>query len=268
MSSTHLRQRAYDYLHERILSGALVAGSQVSELSLAREIGISRTPVREAIRRLVHEGLLEQLPRYGTIVRAPQRQDLVELFEVREALEGHAVALATERLHVDDLARLERLCDQMALLGDELEASGATVLDPSHLQRFLAADLAFHMLLMRAAGNGRLLKIVADSRLLTGIFGTPRQQHTLHVVRDTHRHHNRILRAIKKGDGDTARRLLTEHIRASKQASLEHFDRTQGARAAALPLGLPADLLAALDRIEQSTAGPEPAARPRPRARA
>lgn len=268
MSSTHLRQQAYDYLQRRILSGALAAGSQVSELSLAKEIGISRTPVREAIRRLVHEGLLEQLPRCGTIVRTPQRQDVHELFELREALESHAVAQAAERMQPHELARLERLCEQIKLLGDELQASGAPALDAPRMQRFLAADLAFHMLIMRAAGNGRLLKIVADSRLLTGIFGVPRQQHTLAVVRETYRYHSRILRALKGGAGETARKLLTEHIRASKQETLEHFDRVHGARAAALPLGLPADLLAELDRIEQCAANPEPAPRPRSRARA
>lgn len=264
MSSEHLRERAYQYLSEQIVSGALPAGSQVSELSLAKAIGISRTPVREAIRRLVHEGLLEQKPRFGTLVRSPDRQDIVEVFEEREALEGYAAGLAAERISDDDLARLERLCAEMARQAEALDSSGST-LGADALHRFLTADMGFHLLLLRAAGNRRIMKIVAESRMLSRVFGTPRQEHNRTVVAETCKHHDRVLRALKRRDAVAAQRCLIEHIHASKERALAHYDRTQAQRNA-IPLGLPPALLTELDRIEQGLSTNAPAAKPKRRA--
>lgn len=244
MSANHLRQQAYDYIQGKIVSGRLAAGSQVSELSLAKEIGASRTPVREAIRRLVHEGLLEQVPRFGTIVRTPQRRDLVELYELREALEGFAVVQAAERIDAADLALLGRLCADMRQLGRQLRQSGKRVLDDTQMQRFRDADLAFHMVIVRAAGNGRLLKIVGESRVLTRILGMRRQEHTAAVVEGTYRYHHAILRELKRRDGLAANKLLVDHIRDSRQAALAAFDEPHLDRATLLPLGLSNELLA------------------------
>src|SRR6201995_3075492 len=87
IASNPLREQAYKHIHGKLLAGELPAGHVLSEHSLAREIGISRTPVREAIQRLEQEGVLEQIPRYGTVVRRPERRDLEELYQLREALE-------------------------------------------------------------------------------------------------------------------------------------------------------------------------------------
>ena len=86
MADPTLSRRAYDHLQQKLISGELRAGSMVSEQSLASEIGMSRTPVREAIRTLEQEGVLEQLPRFGTRVRTLERRDLVELYDLREAM--------------------------------------------------------------------------------------------------------------------------------------------------------------------------------------
>lgn len=242
MSANPLRQQAYEFIQEKIVSGRLATGSQVSELSLAKQIGISRTPVREAIRRLVHEGLLEQVPRYGTIVRTHQRRDIVELYELREALEGYAVGQAAERIGTKDLALLGRLCDEIRLIGGQLRRSRKRTLDAAMMQPFLTADLAFHMVVLRAAGNGRLLKIVADSRVLTRVIGMKRQEHTAAVVEGTYRYHSSILRALKRGHGTAARALLVDHIRLSKQEALEAFDRPHLDQDLVLPLGMASEL--------------------------
>ncbi|MBY0526788.1 MAG: GntR family transcriptional regulator [Gemmataceae bacterium] len=251
MSSSHLRQQAYDYIQGQILSGELTPGGHVSELSLARAIGISRTPVREAVRQLVHEGVLEQVPRLGTIVRSPERQDIVDLYELREALESFAASQAAERISAEDIVRLERLCEEISRLASEAKKAGASALDAAGLKRFLAADLAFHMVMIRAAGNRRILKTVADSRVLTRLFSTPRQRHELEIVEKTYHYHSRILRALKGADATAARDLLAEHIRASRQEALEYYDRHCVAKTAPFPLGLPPDLLAELNQIEQ-----------------
>lgn len=242
MSSNPLRQQAYDFIQEEIASGRLPAGSQLSELSLARQIGISRTPVREAIRRLVHEGLLDQVPRFGTIVRTPQRRDIVELYELREALEGFAAGQAAARITPEDLAVLDRLCQKIQQLGERLGRSRKPALTGEALEQFLSSDLAFHLLIVRAAGNGRLLQIVSESRMLPQVLGMKRQEHTAAVVAETYRYHQRILQALKKRDAAATQALLVEHIARSKQEALQAFDRLSQQDAMVLPLAVVAEL--------------------------
>lgn len=259
MSQASLRQQAYDYLHRRILSGELPAGSQVSELSLAQEIGISRTPVREAIRQLASEGVVVQVPRYGTIVRAPERREFVELFELREALEPYAVALAARSICEEDLLLLERLCDEERQIATELRDSDQKALDAAQMQRFLAADMALHMLLIRAAGNRRIAKIVADSRALARIFGAGRQEHTLHVVAWAYRQHRRIVRAVRRHDADAARQWMAHHIRRSMQQTLAHYDQAhaQDDRSREVGVLLPDDIWDAIDRMSDFLTRPD-----------
>jgi DNA-binding GntR family transcriptional regulator len=268
MTSTDLRQRAYEDIQGRILAGKLSPGAQVSELSLAKEIGMSRTPVREAIRRLVHEGLLAQVPRLGTMVCSVQRQDIVELYELREALESFAGRQAARRMTQEHLSLLERFCAEIADLAKQARAARATALDADGLQRFLSVDLAFHMVILRTAGNQRILKAVADSRVLTRIFGTPRQRHELAIVDKTYRYHSRIFRALRRANGDAAGQLIADHIRASKEEALEYYDRHCVTTTSPFPHGLPPDLQAELNRIEQSALGRPAGDRKVPRARA
>jgi DNA-binding GntR family transcriptional regulator len=266
MSSDPLREHAYKHIHGKLLAGEMPAGHVLSEHSLAREIGISRTPVREAIRRLEQEGILEQVPRYGTIVRRPERRDLEELYQLREALEPYAVAQVAGRLSTEDLRMLGRLCDEIQVIAAAVEKAPRSVVDAALMRRLLSADLGFHMVLLRASGNRRLMKIIADSRMLTRIFGTPRQEHDLAIIEETHRFHSQILEAVKKGDGASAQRLMAEHIRASMSEALDHYDRAQARPdTRTIPLGLPDDLLDDLHRIESGAPAPAPTRKPRKR---
>jgi DNA-binding GntR family transcriptional regulator len=249
MGSGTLRRKAYNYIHAKILSGDLPDGEQVSELSLAKQIGISRTPVREAVQQLRREGLVEQLPRLGTIVRTPQRRDILELYEVREALEPFAVGLAARRVRPVEFPALDTLCAEMDRIGEELKDSGLKTLDTSRLKRFLTADLGFHMMLIRAGGNQRIMRIVADSRVLTRLFSSRRQEHDHSIIRETYQFHSQILDAVKSGDSEAATRLTTDHIRTSKRETLEFYDHVHAEAGVARPLGLPEHLLAELDRV-------------------
>ena len=249
MSSGTLRRKAYNYIHAKILSGDLPYGHQVSDLSLAREIGMSRTPVREAVQQLQREGLVEQLPRLGTIVRTPERRDIVELFELREALEPFAVGLAARRAPESELPTLDRLCREMNGVGEEARELGMTDLDPSRLERFLAADMAFHVMLLRASGNHRMMRIVADSRVLLRIFSARRQEHNFAVLRETYQFHSQILDAVKDRDAETASAAMAAHIQASKRETLEHYDQVHAEPGGRSDGGLPEHLIEELDRI-------------------
>lgn len=248
-----MRQQAYQHIQRKILCGELPAGHVVSENTLAREIGMSRTPIREAIRQLDQEGVLKQVPRYGTVVQRLSRRDLAELYELREALEPFAVAQAAGRVRAEDLRLLEKLCDEIKAIATAMQKAKRDMPDVAMMRRLLSADLGFHLVLLRSSGNRRMMKIVGDSRLLTGIFGTPRQAHHLDVILETHRFHLRILKAVRAGDAEKARTAMATHIRASRDESLAHFDRTQSeATPQDTPLTLPDDVLADLARLDST----------------
>ncbi|HSJ02891.1 MAG: GntR family transcriptional regulator [Verrucomicrobium sp.] len=247
-----LSTKAYHHIQRKLLSGEWGSGDVLSELSVAQEMGISRTPVREAFRNLEQEGVLEQVPRFGTRVRSLDRKDMVELFELREALEPYAVAQAAGRLNVEDRETLRALCAEFKLTASDLRQKGKSKPDAGMMKRLMSADMAFHQLLIRASGNRRMMKIVAESRVLAQIFTTSRQEHDIKVIEQTYQHHISILEAVESGRGDTAREMMAEHIRASMNEALAHYDRQHAAAdTRSISLGLPEEMLTELHRIEK-----------------
>lgn len=216
----------------KILSGEVPAGGILSELPLTKEIGISRTPIREAMGQLAAEGFVEQIPGRGALVKQPSRSDLIELYELREALEVYAVGkVAAQGLTPDAATRLDGLVKQLHSLNTDLKSSGHSCLDTAQMRRFLGLDLHFHHLLLRASGNQRIAKVVRDTRLLLQIFAIPHTGHSLIQLRKIHASHTAILDAVKKGDAPSALRVMSEHIANSKQERLSIYDQWERTRA-------------------------------------
>jgi DNA-binding GntR family transcriptional regulator len=233
------RERAYHYLQQAIASGRLAAGSNVSELALARDLNMSRTPIREAIGQLVAEGLLEQTHNRGAVVAHLTRQDIIDLYQVRQALEVFAIGQASAaKLRSFEMERLRSLANDFLVLRDELVQSGKTSLDPEQMHRFAASDLGFHTMLLRLAGNPRVLRLVNEARLLVRIFATHRRGHEAWLLANLHDEHMRILAAVEKHDAALAMKLMSEHIETSQQERLDEFDHWE--REASLRSSLPA----------------------------
>jgi DNA-binding GntR family transcriptional regulator len=208
------------------MTGELRAGQPISEVSLAKEVGVSRTPVREALRQLVAENILEQAPNGGLNVIRLTRQDIIELYELREALEMFAVAKAARQVvRKVDLERLRTLTDAILTLREDLSQSGKPELDDEQMNRFVAYDLGFHVHLMRMAANARILKVVNETRLLMRIFGMRRRGHTVALLEDIHRRHSQILDAVANRDPERATRAISEHIETSQHERLADFDQ-------------------------------------------
>src|ERR1700722_10546568 len=147
--SLSARERAYRHIQDRIVQGVLNAGMPVSEQVLAKELGSSRTPIREAIGQLASEGLLEQTRNRGAMVRQLTRNDITDLYEVREALEVFAVSkVALRGVPAEDLTRLQETNDGVLELKEELIASGEATLDAGRMERFVRLDLSFHSLIV------------------------------------------------------------------------------------------------------------------------
>ncbi len=233
-----IQEKAYLYLRGKILSGELRPGTALSEASIARELGNSRGPLREAVRQLTAEGLLRQTPNRGSVVVEFSRRDIAEMYELREALELYAVAKAAEQtLRPQDVETIRRLIADVLVLRDELEASGQPSLTPAQMRRFMRIDLNFHTMLMRAAANSRILKVFAETRVLLNIFAIRCKGHDAAQLATIHRYHSEIFDAVLRKDPHAATALLREHIRVSRQERLRQYDERE--REAALGDSLP-----------------------------
>jgi len=200
-----LWQRVHDFLREEILSNHLPPGTELQEVALSAQLGVSRGPIREAIGRLAAEGLVTVRPRRGAVVRSLSKDEFLEAYQVREAFEMMAVRLAVPRLTEDDVARLQELIEAMEGHAQREEVS-----------EFFDANAAFHGCLFEASGNGRLLELY---RQLLGQMGRYRMR-SLTLRGNLQRsvaEHRAILRAAKRGDADRAAHLMSEHIRVPQR---------------------------------------------------
>ncbi|MGA2074652.1 MAG: GntR family transcriptional regulator [Terriglobia bacterium] len=227
-NNSSIREMVALHIHRQISSGKLAAGDAISELSVAKELGVSRTPVREALGQLATEGILEQSPHRRAVVAKLTRQDIIDLYELREALEMYAAGKAARRPpHSVDLDKLRSLNDGMMILRDELEASDKSELDPDQMLRFVACDLGFHSQMMRLAANARMLKIVNETRVLLRIFAIRRHGHTSSLLADIHRRHSEVVRCIAEQNPEGAMQAISEHIQLSLRERLDDFDHRE-----------------------------------------
>lgn len=224
--SSSVRQRAYLHIHRKITEGEFKAGSAVSELELARELGSSRTPVREAISQLVAEGLLEQT-RGGIFVVQFTREDVLDLCELREALETYAFSKVA-RLglpHSEERERLHRLVQTVLDLKEELEKSGNAALDVEGMRRFIAVDFNFHALLIGLSQNARIHKVVSETRVLMRVFLMRQKGHSVADLERIYQQHKELLEAIERQDVAATIRILSLHLQESQRERLDEFDQ-------------------------------------------
>lgn len=219
-----LSDTAYAYITEKLARCELRAGQKVSEHRLARELGISRTPVREAIHRLKNEGLLVQLASSGTFVAEPSRRQIIEMYEVRNALEAMAVAKAVRRIRPAEVAELQQYATEMRRLARQFRDSGLPRMDGRLQRDFLAADAAFHKLIASIARNNLVCKTLGDVHLRHCVFGLSSHFRDLYHVARTCLYHGRIAAAVRRRNARAARRLMQQHIRFSLREALFVFD--------------------------------------------
>ena len=175
-----------DRVRNLVLSGRFPPGAPVSEVLLAQEFEVSRTPIRETLKQLQHEGLVEIRPKVGTFVREPTRREIVELFQIKECLEGMAAGLLARRGPVPELEILERnieASDRAA--ADQDAARYAELVHEFHRTLILGADnsklvehydrlmnqLAYHRLVLRTAEHpGRITSSTAEHRAVLAMI--------------------------------------------------------------------------------------------------
>jgi DNA-binding GntR family transcriptional regulator len=218
------RERAYLNIQQKIAGRELAAGAAISEVALAAELGISRTPVHEAIRQLLGEGLLEADSNGVIIVVRLSRQDFVELYELRSVLEMHAISKIAKRgLAGKDIERLQALAGEIKDLRNELVKSGKKSLNDAQMRRFEMADISFHTFLMSIAENSVALKFFNKVRYLIRAFAARHAGHNAEALARVHNEHLDMIHALAEGSAEKAMRAVSQHIQASQQERMEEY---------------------------------------------
>lgn len=195
-----LWEQVRDQLREDILAGRLEPGAELSEVALAREFGTSRGPLREALGRLASEGLVTITPRRGAVVTQLSRQEFIDAYQVREALETLAVRLAVPLMSDAEIAHLRELCELMDRAAREQE-----------VRVFFDTNNSFHEALVRGSRNRKLHEV---HRMLVGqmVPYLPRSLELRGNLQQSVAEHQAILAAIEERDVKRAAKLLAEHI--------------------------------------------------------
>ena len=180
-----LRDVVFNTLRESILTGEMKPGERLMEIHLANRLGVSRTPIREAIRMLELEGLVTMIPRKGAQVAQITEKGLRDVLEVRQALDALAMELACERITEEEIRELRRACDTFAQMTRTQDAV-----------RIAQADVALHDIIVHASGNDRLIE-----------------------------EHEEIYRCIRSRDGKAGAKAIRMHIYNQEQSILSQIQQ-------------------------------------------
>jgi DNA-binding GntR family transcriptional regulator len=212
-SGARLSDAVYETLLEAIISAKLPSGSIVSEVSLAKQLTVSRTPVHDALRQLAKDGLVEQRAGRRAIITTFSKEDVFDIFEMRKLLEGESARRAATRI---DRATI----DTLRSMGHDLKTATD---QPDYIDRWADFDEAFHDAIAKASGSSRLWQDIARYRLLHRGFN--KLATTVEGLQNALVEHFQILDALEKGDGDTAARAMIEHIQEWQVYFVNHIPR-------------------------------------------
>lgn len=208
-----LRELVLEAIREAIKEGILKPRERLMEIQLAEELGVSRTPIREALRKLELEGFIVMVPRKGAYVADISFKDIADVFEIRTALEGLAAGLAAERITDEELEAMERHLVEKA-----------DAIFRQDMERLIEVDTKFHEAIYKASRNQRLWTIINNLREQIQRFRTTslaypgRMQQSL----NEHRH---LVEAIQARDPQLARQLAQEHIENAEQSMIESIKK-------------------------------------------
>jgi GntR family transcriptional regulator, gluconate operon transcriptional repressor len=201
-------------LRNQIISGELAPGERLREVELATRFGVSRGPIRDALKELARESLVVALPRRGAVVSGMTAADIEEVYAVREALELLALRLASDRAPDQELLSLKRF-----LVGME------DAVRNRDMRALISADLGFHRGICQASRNRRLLvmweELALQCAAIIGLSATVEER----MARGVDRHHDEVLESLRKRDAARAGEILGEHFERSQELILAAMDK-------------------------------------------
>lgn len=208
-----LRELVLEAIREAIINGHLKPGERLMEIQMAEELGVSRTPIREALRKLELEGFIVMIPRKGAYVADISIKDIADVFEIRASLEGLAAALAAERITDEELEFMERCL-----------VVKAEAIANADFDKLVDIDARFHESIYKASRNERLWAIINNLReqiqrlRMTSLSVPGRMSQSL-------KEHRAIVEAIQSRDINLARQAAQEHIENAENVMMESIKR-------------------------------------------
>jgi len=215
-----LRELVFENIREAIINGHLKPGERLMEIQLAEELGVSRTPVREAIRKLELEGFVVMIPRKGAYVTDITIKDIVDVFELRWALEALAAELAAERATEEEIEQMERHLLELA-----------KVIEEQDVKKIVEIDTRFHETIYTASRNKRLGQILSLLGELIQRYRTLTLSKS-ERIKVTMEEHRAIVEALAARDPQRAGRLAQEHIESAENSLMDvlALDQAKGKR--------------------------------------
>jgi DNA-binding GntR family transcriptional regulator len=209
-SEKTIRRKIYEHLREQLLSGKIQPHEHLIEAKIARDIGTSRTPVREALHSLELEGLIESIPRVGYVVKPISEQEVEEICEIRAAIEGLAARWAMEKAHEKLVIELQK---NISIAEDKVSKGD--------VRAFVDMDAKFHEIISKFSGSQRLLELAQTLRrhmLRYRIQSIYLVDNVLRAIDG----HKRILRAIQKRNLEEVNKAIQHHMEQSKKDILRY----------------------------------------------
>lgn len=210
-----LRDVVFNTLRDAILTGKLLPGERLMENQLADKLGVSRTPVREALRMLELEHLVELVPRKGAQVLDMSEKDIVDILEVRSALEGLATSLACKKMSRDDLQRLKAQ-----------EADFEQAVAERDVERFVEIDETFHDAIFEATENTKLIQMFKNLRIQLYRYRMAHAKQDM-AMSTIVAHHRSIIRAIENRDAEEGSTIAHSHIKFQTESILRAMREKQ-----------------------------------------
>ncbi|MCE5202213.1 MAG: GntR family transcriptional regulator [Synergistaceae bacterium] len=212
MSTSHAPVRTtadyvYQQIRRKIFEKKLQSGQRLPEIAVAKEFEVSRTPVREALRRLENEGLVQIMPGWGACLASPTKQEIVDTYEVRENLEVMAIRKASHIITPLQLCRLQ----------EQIDAERKTFSDKD-LEAYLNVNDAFHIIIAESSGNGTLANYVRNILSRTYVQMIFFESFFDFDTNPSLEEHIDILAALEKHDEEECVRLLHDHLKLSMEA--------------------------------------------------
>ncbi|EMI18891.1 protein containing GntR [Rhodopirellula maiorica SM1] len=223
-----LAEKSYQYIRGRLQSGDFAPGKRLVNRTLASEIGVSVIPVREAINRLTSEGLVEHVPNAGAYVRQPNRDDLDNLYVLRDALESCAAAEAAKYITEDQLAEFDAILERVKQTSQEIAKQAKGYSSRRQLNRWLDDEEAFHELIIEASRNPLLAKVANDNRAVCAVFAAQRSEPqllTAAIAKRTWKAKSDLVEALRVGDANHARQLMSDQIQQGRKTVTEFLMR-------------------------------------------
>ena len=204
-----LRDVVFENLRGAIVEGKLKPGQRLMEVQLAEQLGVSRTPVREAIRKLELEGLVVMIPRKGAYVANMSLKDVIDVLEIRASLEGLAASLAAERITDEDIKKLESIVEEF---NDSI--------NESDVEALLRKDVEFHECIFKSTNNKKLHQLINslwEQVYRFRVTYISDYDSTVNIVEE----HKMILDAIKRRDSKLAKQSAMQHIQTAENFMIE-----------------------------------------------